>query len=604
MGLIDSCLRKTLLAALGAAGPVVSQALAQDDLPPAPGDPDAGVSDQVRSSLMGLDPARVGWESEADERAVVDRLALLLDAWRGGPERVAPDDLLAAEFVSPRLRPDLDTVVRGAWRVSRPVAGSLPGGGPGAEPGAEPGAGPELASGPGALLDGLASLDEPFAGLGPLATKAKVVGLELGTGVLTTNVRIEAHARGADAAVQLVAHWRMRWSRGADGLRLTRIDVTSHEEVRAPGPLFRDASSSVLGSRVYERQFLPGLAHWRARLDAALGVGFLGHHGLALGDVDGDGLEDVYVCQPGGLPNRLFLRGAGGGTSDGGADAGVDYQDSTSSALLVDLDGDGDLDLALAMGNDLVVLENERGRFKERAALPGPGTTSMAASDVDLDGDVDLFACGYVSPYDGSGTPLPYHDANNGQRNTLYRNDGEFVFADATDESGLGTHERFSFAAAFEDVDDDGDDDLYVANDFGRNELYLNEGGKFTDVSKGFGVEDLSAGMGVSFGDYDRDGRVDLHVSNMFSSAGGRIAYQRNFRTRGGAEDLAGFRRHAAGNTLFRGTGEGFEDTTAHAGVAMGRWAWGALLRDFDGDGWDDLLVPNGFVTERRADDL
>jgi hypothetical protein len=175
-----------------------------------------------------------------------------------------------------------------------------------------------------------------------------------------------------------------------------------------------------------------------------------------------------------------------------------------------------------------------------------------------------------------------------------------------TVESGIDENNRkFSFAAVWEDYDNDGDLDVYVANDFGRNNLYRNDGGSFTDVAAELGVEDISAGMGVTWGDHDRDGWMDLYVSNMFSSAGGRITYQRHFRPGTDAQTLAELQRHARGNSLFRNQGgAGFEDVTPVAGAEMGRWAWGASFADIDNDGWQDLLVPNGFVTNARSDDL
>jgi hypothetical protein len=111
--------------------------------------------------------------------------------------------------------------------------------------------------------------------------------------------------------------------------------------------------------------------------------------------------------------------------------------------------------------------------------------------------------------------------------------------------------------------------------------------------------------MGVSWGDFDRDGLVDLYVSNMYSSAGRRVTYQRQFRPQADEALLGDFQRHARGNSLFRNRGDGtFEDVTLSVGAEMGRWAWGALFVDLDNDGWQDLFVPNGFVTNRRPDDL
>ncbi|MCH7813967.1 MAG: VCBS repeat-containing protein, partial [Planctomycetes bacterium] len=164
---------------------------------------------------------------------------------------------------------------------------------------------------------------------------------------------------------------------------------------------------------------------------------------------------------------------------------------------------------------------------------------------------------------------------------------------------------RFSLAASWFDYDGDGDSDLYVANDFGPNGLYRNDGGRFVEVAAQAGAEDQAAGMGVTFADFDLDGDVDLYVSNMFSSAGQRIAFQPRFMSDRAPSDLLGVRRHALGNTLLANRGDGtFEDVSDRTGVRMGRWAWGAMFVDLNNDAYDDLVVPNGFLTNRVKDDL
>ena len=260
---------------------------------------------------------------------------------------------------------------------------------------------------------------------------------------------------------------------------------------------------------------------------------------------------------------------------------------------------------------DVVFLEGDgSGRFQSALVIRVPDTASMSAADYDQDGDLDLYCCGYKVPGDeGMAMPVPYHDANNGLPNTLLRNDsagGSWSFTDVTLEAGLDVNNRrFSFASAWEDYDEDGDLDLYVANDYGRNNLYRNEGTGFIDVADRAGVEDISAGMGVTWADFDRDGRVDLYVSNMFSSAGGRIAYQRQFQDDATTETRSYFQRHARGNSLFRNVGDGsFRDLSVEAGVTMGRWAWGSKSLDINNDGWQDLFVPNGLTTSDSSHDL
>jgi hypothetical protein len=201
---------------------------------------------------------------------------------------------------------------------------------------------------------------------------------------------------------------------------------------------------------------------------------------------------------------------------------------------------------------------------------------------------------------------VPYHDANNGGANALFKNLGDFAFEDVTGAVGLSVNNsRFSFAAVWEDHDLDGDQDLYVANDFGRNSLYRNDDGRFVDIAPQAGVEDTASGMGVTWGDIDRDGWADLHVSNMFSSAGTRISYQDRFAEERSDELVAKLQRMARGNTLFRNVdGELFEDASVESGVTMGRWAWSSRLADLNNDGWLDLMVANGYLTNKKADDL
>ena len=148
------------------------------------------------------------------------------------------------------------------------------------------------------------------------------------------------------------------------------------------------------------------------------------------------------------------------------------------------------------------------------------------------------------------GTPgqSAVHDANDGGKNSLFRNqiaaDGTWRFTDVTRDEGLDVNnQRWSFAAAWDDFDNDGDLDLYVANDFGRSNLYRNDGAdserkdgpkgasrRFVDISESAQIEDSAFGMSIAWGDYDRDGWMDIYISNMWSSAGNRITYQNRFK--------------------------------------------------------------------------
>ena len=165
-------------------------------------------------------------------------------------------------------------------------------------------------------------------------------------------------------------------------------------------------------------------------------------------------------------------------------------------------------------------------------------------------------------------------------------------------------------AAAWEDLDSDGDSDLYVANDFGRNCWYRNEKGKFEDMASQAKIEDIASGMSVSFSDFDHNGRFDIYVSNMFSTAGQRTTAQNQYVKTFDNNDLSKLRRLARGNTLFRQRKANesdpveFTDVSMQANVNMGRWAWGSIFADINNDSWDDLLVTNGFLTTSETGDM
>jgi hypothetical protein len=398
--------------------------------------------------------------------------------------------------------------------------------------------------------------------------------------------------------------------------RLGAIHVSDYEQIECPrrsGPLFADCTESAFtGLPVLAEQLVYGRDHWYGNLEVSIGVEGRGN-GIAIGDVDGDGLEDIYLCQPAALPNRLFLRNTDGSLRDVSIAAGVDWLDSSRAALLVDIDNDGDQDLLLTQSTHIVLHENDgRACFKVRAKiLSASRLFSMNAVDYDNDGDLDLFVCGYsgasrTRPEDIFASPVPYHDANNGAPNLLLRNDGNWRFTDVTGDAGLDANNlRFSLASTWEDFDNDGDVDLYVANDFGRNNLYRNDDGHFVDIAAEAGVEDIGPGMSAAWGDYNNDGLMDIYVSNMFSSAGSRITHNPQFKPDATANDLMGFRRHARGNSLFENLGNGtFADRAVESGTTMGRWAWGSLFVDINNDGWRDVYVANGFVTADNNNDL
>jgi len=223
---------------------------------------------------------------------------------------------------------------------------------------------------------------------------------------------------------------------------------------------------------------------------------------------------------------------------------------------------------------------------------------SAVAADVDGNGLSDIYVCSYN--HYGTVMPNSWHKATNGTPNLLFVNRGDGTFEQVAADWGVEDG-RWSYAAGFVDIDEDGDQDLYVANDFGENALYRNDGGRFSDVAAEMGIVDPGFGMGVSFGDYDNDGDFDLHVTNMSSTAGNRILkllYPEHHEIR---ETLG---KQAAGNSLYENEGDGtFREVTGEIGGLSGGWAFGGGFVDFDNDGWQDLYTPNGFISGKTMND-
>ncbi len=590
-----------------AAGP--ADAVATDVLPTAPGLAKRTLIAPLADSYRRIDPAEDGWRSEVFSEAAgrqLKKLAKLLEhPAQLDTQRLS--ELTAADYSSAGLRPRNLVAVfdDGTFRVSRPVDGSLTG------QGAE-------ANGIEGLAGALREVMSPLDGGRGIHVKFKLFQVEAASEAVATTVFVLASGVTSGGTLQINATWRCRWI-AADSPTplLVSIAVERYEEAfhqSTSGKMFSDCTEAVLGKNdSYARQLAVDTDHWRSRLARDLGLDVVANHGLAIGDVNGDGLDDLYVCQQGGLPNRLFLRNADGTLTDVSATSGADWLEYCASALLIDLDNDGDQDLVVAQEWRVLLMSNDgQGRFRLELGLGTHAQAfSMAAADYDQDGDLDIYVCGYnpsvANVRQGvMGEPIPYHDANNGGRNMLLRNEGNWEFTDVANEIGLDQNNtRFSFAAAWEDFDNDGDQDLYVANDYGRNNLYRNDGGRFRDVAAELGVEDMSAGMSASWADYNRDGWMDLYVSNMFSAAGNRITYQRQFRPEVDPAIRSQFQRHARGNSLFENTGDGrFRDRSDVAGVTMGRWAWGSRFVDLNNDGWEDLVVANGFITADDTHDL
>lgn len=436
---------------------------------------------------------------------------------------------------------------------------------------------------------------------------------------LRTRVLYELVGEGRDFhREQRTGQWQLEWTSTPAGEFRLRTWQWRHEtRARCAAPVFADITARALGGNPsYSAQLVRGTDFWRTVLDGACGIDLYGHNGVSAADIDNDGFDDLYICQPAGLPNRLFRNRGDGTFEDITESSGVGVLENTACALFADIDNDGRQDLIVVRANGpLLFLNQGDGNFRPKPdafwfAKPPQGTfTGAAVADYDRDGWLDIYFCLYAY-YQGTDQyryPTPYYDARNGPPNFMMRNQRDGTFRDVTAQSGLNVNnDRYSFCCGWADFNQDARPDLYVVNDFGRKNLYRNNGdGTFTDVAAQAGVEDTGAGMSVCWFDYDNDGAQDLYVADMWTAAGLRVSAQNVFQNDANETIRSLYRKHAMGNSLLRNADQGaFEDQSDSAGVRMGRWSWSSDAWDFDHDGFSDLYVTNGMVSGPSRDDL
>lgn len=331
-------------------------------------------------------------------------------------------------------------------------------------------------------------------------------------------------------------------------------------------------------------------------------------NGIAGVDVNEDGRWDVFL--PSSPRNFLYVMGGDGTFNEEAQERGLAQPSDGTGAVFFDFDLDGDQDLFVGQrawpdekgnwqGKPLDFYENVgKGQFEHASERFGLSDQfrmafSVTVFDYDNDGWLDVFVCGYGRA--ASEINNDWIEANNGGKNSLFRNVGGKRFVDVAGDLGIAGS-SWSYASAAADYDRDGDTDLYVANDYGTNRLWRNDGGKFVDVALELGVRDQGNGMGAAWGDLNCDGRLDLYVSNMSSTAGNRIL-NRLGNTIAPAV-MAQLKKAAAGNTVFLASEAGkFTKQPKSAGGVAANWAWSVALSDLDLDGCLDVFCVNGFVT-------
>ena len=368
---------------------------------------------------------------------------------------------------------------------------------------------------------------------------------------------------------------------------------------------------------------------------------YLNGSGVAAGDVDGDGLADLYF---GGIDsgNRLFKNMGGFRFEDITEMAGVAMRGfGTSGVLLEDVDGDLDLDLIVnTVGQGTHVLKNHgKGVFsptsQSGALNPRRGAMSLTMGDVDRDGDLDLYIANYRNEtirdelnatYDGEmvdGRPVITHVngeptsqephigrfevgatgmvVENGEADVLLINDGSGGFEAQSFTAGRFRDYRgqplatppydWGLSAMFRDINHDGAPDLYVANDYGSpDRMWMNSGnGTFVESFPTTMRAMSMFAMGVDFADINRDGRDDFFVADMLSRTHeGRMVHMNEMPASGNP-------RQFPQNMLFLQREDGtFAEVGAIARLDRSDWSWTPIFLDVDLDGFEDLLVSNG----------
>lgn len=404
------------------------------------------------------------------------------------------------------------------------------------------------------------------------------------------------------------------------GLVLFFCFISSCQEEGKNKPTFISVPASTSGL-----QFNNELSY-NEQLNAYTYRNFYNGAGVAVGDINNDGLEDIYVT--GNLvDNKLFLNKGDLTFEDITTSAGVASPNVWSSGVsMADVNGDGWLDLYVCKSgplegdnrNNELFINNQDGTFTEAAAAWGiadKGLSNHAAFfDYDKDGDLDMYLL------NNSTRSVGIYDLRKGQRekrdpdggNKLYRNDGS-QFTDVSEAAGIyGSAIGYGLGVTFADVNNDNWQDIFVSNDFfERDYLYINnQDGTFDEVLERSITETSMGSMGADIADLNGDGKPEIFVTEMLPNDHERVKTKTVFENwdKHKANAAAGYHHQFTRNTLQwnRGNTDGlpvFSEVSRLSGIEATDWSWGALIFDYNNDGRDDIFVANGIYKDLTDQD-
>jgi Tfp pilus assembly protein PilF len=379
----------------------------------------------------------------------------------------------------------------------------------------------------------------------------------------------------------------MRWMLAALALPAMALALAV-----GPGPIRFEEIGEKAGARVrhHTRTFKGPQAD-------VLGMFTSGGATVAVGDYDNDGDDDLFVTRSDtGNPNVLLknrFRETGqlafeDAAPRAGVAGGNDPRSIVADGLWMDADNDGWRDLLVSrFGTPILYRNLGNGTFRDVSAAAGltkfGNTIAAIAFDYDNDGRLDLLFGNYFKPVDLTDLPTPHvlpndlDNAANGGGVTLWQNvtapgSKEVRFMEVTEKAGLSHHTGWTLDAGHADLNNDGFQEVYLAGDYGTDRLFWNNrDGTFRDGTKEAVGFDTKKGMNVDMGDYDRDGWLDVYVTNITDE------YMKEC------------------NMLWHNQGDGtFTDLSKETGTCNTLWGWGAKFGDFDNDGWEDLFAVNG----------